>query len=427
MRARMNKRTTVRRGAIVPFVALSLVAIVGVIAVVIDGGLLRDNRRRVQASADAAALAAAYDLYNNFQRFAGVDTGGTASRSAFATANANGYTNDTTNSVVTVNIPPASGNFVGKPGYAEVIIEYKQKRGFTGMWGSGRLPVKARAVARGNWLSFPNGIIVLDPTDPNSLNANGGSQVTVTNASVIVNSTDAAGAIATGGGTLTTSDLYLGGSPGWSVSGGSTITGNIHSNSLPTPDPLAYLPYPDPSTMTVQDSNGAHISGNGNNTKTLFPGVYHGGISITGSPNVILMPGIYYLDGGGFSYTGQGSLTGTGIMFFNAPHSNSDVINISGGGAVNISPPTTGIYAGITIFQERSSTNIVSLTGNGQMQVSGTFYVAGGTLKTTGNGAGDVIGSQYISYILNLGGNGGVNIDWNPQKTARKREIGLVE
>ena len=424
MRIHLSKQARERRGAVVPLVALSLVAIVGVVAVVIDGGLLRDNRRRVQASADGAALAAAYDLYQHFQQYAGVDTGGSARTSAFTTASANGYTNDTTNSVVTVNIPPTSGNFIGMPGYAEVIIEYKQKRGFTGMWGSGRLPVRGRAVARGNWLSFPNGIIVLDPIDPNSFNANGGSSVSVSGASVIVDSTDAAGAIATGGGTLTTTDLYLSGSPGWSTSGGSTITGTIHSNSTPVPDPLAYLPEPDPATMTIQSTKKISLSGN--KKTTLNPGVYQGGISITGG-DVTLNPGIYYMQGGGFTFGGSANLYGNGVMIYNAPTSNSDVVSLAGNGTCTLNPMTTGLYAGISIFQERSSTNTVSLTGNGGMQVTGTFYVAGGTLATTGNGAGDVIGSQYISYKLNLGGNGGINIDWDPQKTARKREIGLVE
>jgi hypothetical protein len=37
------------------------------------------------------------------------------------------------------------------------------------------------------------------------------------------------------------------------------------------------------------------------------------------------------------------------------------------------------------------------------------------------------IGSQYISRMLELGGNGGINIDWEPEHVARKRSIHLVE
>jgi hypothetical protein len=387
--------------------------------------LLRDNRRKVQAGTDAAALAAAADLYTKYATNWGTDPTNSASTSAFATAAANGYTNDTTNSIVTVNIPPSTGLFVGKDGYAEVYIEYKQKRGFSNIFGSGNLPVKTRAVARGAWTTFRNGIIVLDPDDPNAFNSNGGASVTVKGASINVNSSAPDGTIATGGGKIIGDDIFLSGSPGYTTTGGSTITGNIVSNSKPIPDPLAYLPQPDMTTMTNQSFTKKQLSGN--QTYILYPGVYHGGISITGQASVYMMPGIYYMDGGGFSYTGMGNLTAYGVMIYNDPNSNSDVIDISGLGSVNITPMTTGLYAGITFFQERTSTNIMTVSGNGNMYITGTFYVAGGTLKVTGNGTGNVIGAQYISNFLNLGGNGEIFIDWNASPTARIRQIGLVE
>lgn len=407
------------------FVAFVLVAVLGVTALVIDGGILRDNRRRLQGSADAAALAAASDLYAKYATHAGVDSGGTAKTSALTTAAANGYTNDGVQSSVTVNVPPLSGQFVGKEGFAEVIIEYKQKRAFSGIFGQGDLPVRARSVARGAWTTFQNGIIVLDPDAPNAFNANGGAKVEVKGASILVNSTAADGTIATGGGTIKAPDINMGGHPGWSTSGGSTISGNLNSDQKPTPDPLAYLPQPDPATLTNRSSNKTHMSAP--KDYVLLPGVYTGGISITGQANVTMMPGVYYMDGGGFSYTGQGTLTANEVMIYNAPTSNSDVIDISGQGAVDITPPTTGLYAGISIFQERTSTNTVSITGNGSMHITGTFYAAAGMLKITGNGAGNVIGAQYISNLLNLGGNGEILIDWESSPTARLRQVGLVE
>jgi Flp pilus assembly protein TadG len=418
-------RTQARRGAVAVLVAFGLVAIVGVAAVIIDGGLLRDNRRKVQASADAAALAAASDLYTRYATNAGKDPTNDAATSALATAASNGYTNDTTNSVVTVNIPPATGAFTGKPGYVEVVIEFKQQRGFSGIFGQGTLPVRARSVARGAWTTFRNGIVVLDPDDPSAFNANGGAKVEVKGASININSSAQNGTVATGGGTIKGDDIYMAGSPGWSTSGGSTITGNLHSNSTPLSDPLAYLPQPNPDSMSIRGSNNTHMSAP--KTYVLEPGVYKGGITISGQANVTMLPGIYYMDGGGFSYIGQGDLTAYEVMIYNAPQNNSDVIDISGQGAVNITPPTTGLYAGISIFQERTSTNTVSITGLGSMYVTGTFYVSGGLLKVTGNGVANVIGAQYISNLLNLGGNGEIFIDWNASPTARLRQVGLVE
>ena len=47
----------------------------------------------------------------------------------------------------------------------------------------------------------------------------------------------------------------------------------------------------------------------------MSPGVYEGGISISGPAVVTLLPGIYYMKGGGFTFGGQGALTGLGVAF----------------------------------------------------------------------------------------------------------------
>ena len=59
--------------------------------------------------------------------------------------------------------------------------------------------------------------------------------------------------------------------------------------------------------------------------------------------------------------------------------------------------------------------------------MSGTFYTAGRTLNVTGNGSNDVIGSQYISYDLTIGGNGSFSVNWNAPQVAKLRIITLVE
>ena len=51
-----------RRGAVLVLIAISLVVLLGVTALVLDGGLLFDLRRTLQATADASALCAALDM-----------------------------------------------------------------------------------------------------------------------------------------------------------------------------------------------------------------------------------------------------------------------------------------------------------------------------------------------------------------------------
>jgi hypothetical protein len=190
------------------------------------------------------------------------------------------------------------------------------------------------------------------------------------------------------------------------------------------PDPLRYLPEPDPSALRLQQSGTLSIS---NQIITLPPGLYKGGIVISGPSVVTLSPGLYYLQGGGFNISGQASLNGLGVTLYNAPITTTDSISITGQGAVTLSPPTTGPYAGITLFQERSATAPMYVAGNGLAAITGTFYAAHALLNVTGNGLINNLGSQYISYDLTLAGNGAININYDPNQTAKARTIGLVE
>jgi uncharacterized membrane protein len=136
------------------FVAICLTVLLAVLAIALDGGMLLSERRHAQAVADAAARAAAADLYLG-------KSVGTAQQSALRTAAANGYANDGTISIITPNltdannnplhgiwIPPISGDYVGNSSCAEVVVQWNQYRCFSSIFGSGLIPVRARAVAR---------------------------------------------------------------------------------------------------------------------------------------------------------------------------------------------------------------------------------------------------------------------------------------
>jgi hypothetical protein len=406
--------------------AVCLVGIIGFAALSLDAALLFDDRRSAQSAADAAALAAASKLFANYRISAGADPNGTAAAEAKAAAAADGFNNDGITNTVVVNIPPLSGDHVGQVGYAEVIITLYQQRAFSAIWDSTPITVNARAVARGQWVPSNNGIIVLDPTSSGALTDNGGGSGSTTGR-VIVNSNSPSGAVVTGGGSLTTPQFVLTGVPGWSTSGGGTFNGPIVSGQIPTPDPLAYLPQPDESTMPIQSTKTIKLQNQG--SLSLQPGVYQGGISVTGG-NLTMAPGIYVMDTGGFGFSGTGNLTAPGVMIVNAPGpngTNPDAISITGSGVIDISPITTGIYQGISLWQTRASTNTITVSGGGAgSSITGTFYAQHGTLKVSGgNSVG--VGSQYISYDLNITGNAAMGVNFNPPTVAPTRVIQLVE
>ncbi len=440
-----------RRGIVAVLVALSLVVLVGFVAIVIDGGLAQDRRRHAQAAADAAALAAAAELFLQDPTSFGLDTKQDAYRSARAIAAANGYLDDASGltapntSRVTVRVPPVSGPFAGQRNHAEVIIEYYQPRYFSTVFGSGELKITARAVSRGAWAPVDDGILVLDLDDREALKINGGGANDVDaimgGADVIVNSSDPAGTTVVGNADLTSMTGYnLTG--GFSLSGGGTMTGPVTTDVPPTPDPLRLLPPPDPSTLPVQNGQWNFA---GQKNVVLEPGVYPNGIKIAGQSQITMLSGIYYVYGG-FEVAGKGGVdeefTGSvttdvdgdgfhdlneGVLIYSDPGTNtSNDIKIGGNGSVTIWPMRTGPYAGISIWQERNSNVTVSITGNANMNITGTTYAANAPVDINGNGA-VTIGSQYISRTLTIGGNGAVNIAYNPTIPPRRRVYMLVE
>jgi hypothetical protein len=420
-----------RRGIVVVLVTVCLVILMAALAYSLDGGTLLAEYQHAQATADAAACAAATDLYDKWWTNNGADLNGTAVASGLRTAADNGYTNDGVNSKVTINIPPKAGAWpyqvvqhIGQVGYAEVIVEYYQKRSFSNIFSSAPIPVRARAVAFGSAIALNVGILVLDPSVKGALTTQGTGTTDVGTVPVIVNSTNDQAAIAGGGGMLKAPEFDITGNYGTNGSG--TFVGDMKTNVPPTPDPLADLPPPDKSTMVVQSKKQFHKT---SGSWTLYPGVYVGGISASGTASLLLMPGIYYMDGGGFQFTGQGSLYGVGVMIYNDPgNGNSGGVSVSGQGSIIMKPPTDGPYQGILFFQNRTATVSADIQGaGGQTQIDGTFYFANALLKVMGNAGVSNLGSQYISRTLQLGGNGDIKISWNPQMVARTRTIGLVE
>lgn len=410
-----------RPAKVVVLVALSLTGMVGVTALAVDGGVLLDDQQQLQAATDAAALSAATDLFVNYPTNQGADPKGTAAQSAQTTAAANGFTNGNNGATVTVNIPPQSGTFSGQAGHVEVLIHYQQKRYFSNIFGNGSIAISARAVARGMQKPYANaGILLLDPSGSGAYN-NQGNGTIVTGAPILINSSSSQAVMLSGNAVVSAPQMSIAGN--YTTSGSNVeIETPVSTGVKPTPDPLTKLPLPVASSLTVQSNSLLSYSGG---SYTLQPGVYNGGIALSSSASVKLQSGVYYLNGGGLNISGQASMTGSGVMIYNNPLASTDAINISGTGTISLSPPTSGIYSGISLFQARSSNVGLSLSGGSNMSLSGTIYATGARLTISGGGGN--VGSQYIIDDLTTTGNGNINVPWSAANVARPRDLRLVE
>jgi hypothetical protein len=428
-----------RRGKVVILVAFMLpTVLIPILAIGVDGGLLMEDRRRLQAASDAAALAAAAQLYRENPDFISNNSNTShppntaqAHAAALDTLNEHGFESAVCE-VRTVSIPASSANprINGMPGTIEVNVTFLQPRGFSGLWGSDALKVAARAVARVRNYSQGNGIILLEDTDDRALYGRGGGTLLVNQGGAVDNSTGSQAALTDGTGTVLAAKSFD--VTGGAVGGGFYETpypaaglAEPYTGSVPVPDPLRDLP--EPSSLEYPVQIAPPNSGPSGSTITLQPGRYTTRLFYDGPRTIALEPGIYYLEQG-IGLQGQVQLTGSGVMIYNAG-SGGNNINLGGQGTWTISPPTSGPYAGVGIFQSRNTadqntTNI--LRGNGGAGVTGAIYCPTTEVRLTGNGT-QVLGSQFIARTLEMDGNGHFTVNFAAPKAPQPPILELVE
>ena len=427
------------------FVLLAPV-LLGMVGLTVDGGLILASYRQTQNAADAAALAAAYDLYNG--TLSGAHT---LTTSNYAGA---GSYNNMTGTTVTINIPPSTGPHAGAGNttYAEAIVSYPYKTSFIQVLGpSSTQTITARAVAGGPLSSPVEGVMTLVQSPPGGaggadLTVSGGATLTV-DGPVVVNATTS-GALAVNGSNsrvFATKVSVSGGVTGSSQvenypsgGGASPLTANTAVNYA---DPYASLAAPSTSNGVVNTNYGSPSISNGSRSglvspnsynsstgvTTLNPGLYTA-ITISGG-SVTFSPGIYVLEGGGMAISGGATVNGSGVMFYNTannynastgadgsnPQFNTGIA-ISGGSTFNL----TGInnssspYNGMLIFSDRSnpnsnSHNTITISGGSSTSpITGTVYAP--TTNVTISGQSN-FSSQFIVGTLTVtGGSAAVSI-----------------
>jgi hypothetical protein len=243
-------------------------------------------------------------------------------------------------------------------------------------------------------------LFVLNPTAAGALTVTGTTGLNVAGA-IVVDSTSTSAFSAKGNSQITASTIQVVG--GASISGGALVSPAPTTGVTSIPDPLSGLSAPPAGT-----NQGAKIFSSG--SATLGPGTYSQ-ISVSGNgTSLVLSPGIYILTGGGFSVTNAASVTGMGVVMYNAgsnfPNSGGTfgAISLSSSGTINLSAPTTGPYAGVLIFQSRDNARTISLSASSAVGLSGTIYAPAALLSLAGS---STFSDPAIVNLLTVNGNGG--------------------
>lgn len=142
---------------------------------------------------------------------------------------------------------------------------------------------------------------------------------------------------------------------------------------------------------------------NGGKTITLSQGTY---CNVNLKGEVALNAGVYIFKGGQLNFNGNGSLVGKGVTIFLM---DGATLSLNGTSTVDLSPPTSGPYAGITIYQARDNTAALTINGASGSNLTGYVYAPAAPISYTGNSSvtnqnciriiGDTVTMTGNSYV----------------------------
>jgi hypothetical protein len=180
-----------------------------------------------------------------------------------------------------------------------------------------------------------------------------------------------------------------------------SITGTIHTGSSASADPFLAIP------MISYGNTCDYTNKSVNGTATLNPGVYCGGLSVSGNGTVTFNSGNYIIDGGTVNFSGNGTVTASGVTFFLNKQIQSTYPTMSVAGTVNftLTAPTTGTYKGIAVYQSRSApSGTNTINGSSGANVTGALYFPNQALTFSGSTSSNAPCVLPISNTLTVAG-----------------------
>ena len=472
-----------QQGQILVLFVLSMVVLLSIGALVLDGAGMLVTRRHLQNASDAAALAGA----NTLQALGSAHVCSTESSSppgaprsdivAAVTASlASNWPNFPSgnvsvtcptgwdNQAVQVDLQVASTSFLSSaigyspPQVATTSVAVNgQVNGSTysvvlldpshSSWPNGRRGCPAFLISGGPTIRF-DGSVMID----SSCTASNGGALAANGSSASV--TMASGKLLNIVGGYALAPLTITPAP---TTGVTAI-----EDPLLTIEPMSY------GSMTVRSSSRLVLN---NSTQVLDPGVYRGGIQLKNSSTALLRPGIYIIDGGGLDIGAQASFcsisasstatncasfatdcpdTTCGVLLYNRGTSNGSgamgQLTVGAGATLKLKAYDDRAnsnnhfeYRNILIWQDSSpaasssyAQPIVQLSGGGSVDISGTVYAPQAKVLMGGNsggsGGGDVnLTIQFIAFDLELSGNSAFEFFYSDLDFARPKDYGLVK
>ncbi len=401
-------------GATAIVTALVMTMLMGFAGLAVEAGLWYGDRRSEQTAADAAALGAAYRIYeagtNDPDEIEDLeDEIVTAGEESSAR---NDYTNGEDGVVLTINNAPESGPNAGNDLAVEAILVKPRATMMSSFFLGDSVSISSRAVAVVAD-SGPFCVLALDPSAGAALRFGGAAELEMEACGIVVNSSASNAMDLIGGAIVGATYADIVGN--YTKSSNSTLDleeGAPNVGAEEVPDPYAHLDVP--TGTGCQFGTPGQYKVDKDVTATLSPGRYCGGIKINAGAVVTMNPGNYVMVGGSFDVAGHATVTGSGVtIFLTGSGTNYANVTINADANVTLSAPTSGDYEGLAFFQDRNAPVIDTgapnkFNGGGTMNISGALYFPRQLIQYSGGNSTGTGCMRMVAYQVEFIGTSNV-------------------
>ncbi len=365
------------RGNVALIFGLLCPVLIGALGLSVDYSSWTSQQRRLQDTADAAALAAANELYL-------VNSDDDQVKSVAASIiKAHQKAKDPRIKIST--------NLLENIGAVDVVLKQMGKTYFSSLFMNTAPNIEVSARAQLN--SGAAGrvcVIALDRGSSGALGLKQSGTITANNCGVFSNSTSSSG-ISAAGSTFVTAEMIC------SAGGVSGSDDNFYPEALTdcpaVPDPLADRPAP---TYGGCDHDKFSVM---KGTFTLTPGVYCGGIALKNDADVTFEPGIYVIKDGPFTAHKNSAIYGENVGFYLT--GDKTTFTFGKETDIHLTAPKDGEMAGLLFFEDRDDSPLKQhhIKSHKAEVLLGTFYMPNAILIVDAHQkiAGD---SAYTAIVV---------------------------
>jgi hypothetical protein len=380
------------RGQAIILIVFSIIGLIGISSLAIDGGNALIDRRNTETAASAAALAGA------LARIKGEDW----RVSALDAARINGYDNNGTTNTVELNTPPLSGPNAGNSEYIEVIITSHKQTFFGPVIGVPQITSVANVVSRTKPAVYGQmfdgyALVSLAPRSDcdmkKSFWIHSEATILLEGGGIFVNSNNLTCAFQQfGSGSIRIQDTSQ-----IKVVGGADIQkpilispGEVQTGAVP-------ISYP-PAIQMPKVGCGSRIAKVDIEYGTMSAGNWDEGDFPP--PGVSSLDHGIYCIGGNVVLGGSAHLSGGGVLLI-VEHGS---VHIGSDAFVDLSAPKNGSGKGLLIYMPLDNHNRITLNGNAESIYKGTILAPSAYVRLAGPESKGGLHSQIIGYYMEVDG-----------------------